>query len=67
VVLGGMDSFGRSIAALPSKPSLMLAVGELEQPSIANGPLQGRDAIAATRRIVDHARKLGERLQKVSK
>jgi len=64
VVLDGMEGFGRRVAALPSKPSLMLAVGELEQPSTANGPLQGRDAIAATRRMVDNARELGERLQK---
>jgi predicted alpha/beta superfamily hydrolase len=66
VVLGGMDGFGRRVAALPSKPSLMLAVGELEQPSTANGPLQGRDAIAAARRMVDNARELGERLQKTN-
>jgi predicted alpha/beta superfamily hydrolase len=64
VVLGGMEGFGRRVAALPSKPALMLAVGELEQPSPANGPLQGRDAIAAARRMVDNARELGERLQK---
>jgi len=64
VVLGGMDGFSQRVAALPSKPSLMLAVGELEQPSIANGPPQGRDAIAAARRMVDNARELGERLQK---
>jgi len=64
VVLDGMDGFKRRVAALPSKPSLMLAVGELEQPSTANGPLQGRDAIAAARRMVDNARELGERLQK---
>ncbi len=44
----------------------MLAVGELEQPSTANGPLQGRDAIAAARRMVDNARELGERLQKTT-
>jgi predicted alpha/beta superfamily hydrolase len=64
VVLGGMEGFGRRVAALPSKPALMLAVGELEQPSPANGPLQGRDAIAAAHRMVDNARELGERLQK---
>jgi predicted alpha/beta superfamily hydrolase len=64
VVLGGMERFGRRVAALPSKPSLMLAVGELEQPSTANGPLQGRDAVTAARRMVDNARELGERLQK---
>jgi predicted alpha/beta superfamily hydrolase len=64
IVLGGMDGFTRRVAALASKPSLMLAVGELEQPSTANGPLQGRDAIAAARRMVDNVRELGERLQK---
>lgn len=66
VVLDGMTGFNRRIAALPTKPSLMLAVGELEQPSTANGPLQGRDAIAAARRMVDNARELGERLQKTN-
>ena len=44
----------------------MLAVGEPEQPSIANGSLQGRLAIAAARHMVDNARELGERLQKAS-
>jgi predicted alpha/beta superfamily hydrolase len=66
VVLGGMEEFGRRVAALQAKPQLMLAVGELEQPSAANGPLQGRDAIAAGRRMVDEARELGERLQKAN-
>jgi predicted alpha/beta superfamily hydrolase len=66
VVLDGIDGFKRRVAALPAKPSLMLAVGELEQPSTANGPLQGRDAIAAARRMVDNARELGERLQKTN-
>ena len=66
VVLDGMTGFNRRIAALPTKPSLMLAVGELEQPSAANSPLQGRDAIAAARRMVDNARELGERLQKTN-
>jgi predicted alpha/beta superfamily hydrolase len=66
VVLDGIDGFKRRVAALPTKPSLMLAVGELEQPSTANGPLQGRDAIAAARRMVDNARELGERLQKTT-
>jgi hypothetical protein len=64
VVLDGIDGFKRRVAALTAKPSLMLAVGELEQPSTANGPLQGRDAIAAARRMVDNARELGDRLQK---
>ena len=66
VVLDGIDGFKRRVAALPTKPSLMLAVGELEQPSTANGALQGRDAIAAARRMVDNARELGERLQKTN-
>jgi predicted alpha/beta superfamily hydrolase len=66
VVLDGIDGFRRRVAALPAKPSLMLAVGELEQPSTANGPLQGRDAIAAARRMVDNARELGDRLQKTN-
>ena len=66
VVLDGIDGFKRRVAALPAKPSLMLAAGALEQPSTANGPLQGRDAIAAARRMVDNARELGERLQKTN-
>jgi len=61
-----MDGFRRRVAALPSKQSVMLAVGELEQPSIANGPLQGRHAIAAARHMVDNTRELGEGLQKAS-
>jgi len=65
-VLDGMDGFRRRVAALPSKQSVMLAVGELEQPSIANGPLQGRHAIAAARHMVDNTRELGEGLQKAS-
>jgi hypothetical protein len=65
-VLDGMDGFRRRVAALPSKQSVMLAVGELEQPSIANGSLQGRLAIAAARHMVDNARELGERLQNAS-
>jgi len=65
-VLGGMDGFSRRVAALPSKPQLMLAVGELEQPSAGNGPLHGRDAIAAARRMIDEARELGERLKQAN-
>lgn len=66
VVLDGIAGFKRCVDALAAKPSLMLAVGELEQPSTANGPLQGRDAIAAARRMVDNARELGEQLQKTT-
>lgn len=62
-VLSGMDGFAKRAAALASKPSLMLTVGELEQP-VANGAvLEGRQAIAARRRMVDEARELAGRLQ----
>ncbi|MEW7848778.1 alpha/beta hydrolase-fold protein [Massilia aurea] len=66
LVLGGMDGFSRRVAAQPAKPSLMLSVGELEQPAAASGPLEGRQAIAAARRMVDEARELGERLQQAN-
>lgn len=62
-VLAGMEGFGKRLAVLPSKPSLMLTAGELEQP-VANGAmLEGREAIAAKRRMVDEARELAGRLQ----
>ena len=62
-VLTGMDGFAKRLAALPSKPSLMLAAGELEQPAANGAVLEGRQAIAARRRMVDEARELAERLQ----
>ena len=62
-VLGNLEGFTRRLAALPVKPALMLAVGELEQPSSASGPLDARQAVAAQRRMVDDARELAERLQ----
>lgn len=62
-VLAGMEGFAKRLASLPSKPSLMLAVGELEQPAANGAALEGRQAIAARRRMVDEARELAERLQ----
>ena len=62
-VLSGMEGFAKRVAALPAKPSLMLTVGELEQPAASNAALEGREAIAAKRRMVDEARELASRLQ----
>ena len=64
-VLSGLQGFEGRIARLPARPSLMLSVGELEQPVAGNKPLQGHDAVAAARRMVDEARELGERLRKL--
>lgn len=62
-VLSGLKGFEERLARLPARPSLMLSVGELEQPVAAGKPLEGRDAIAAARRMVDEARDLAGKLQ----
>jgi predicted alpha/beta superfamily hydrolase len=64
-VLSGLQGFEGRVARLPARPSLMLSVGELEQPAPGSRPLQGHDAVAAARRMVDEARELGERLRKL--
>lgn len=64
-VLAGLQGFEGRVARLPARPSLMLSVGELEQPAPGNKPLQGHEAVAAGRRMVDEARELGERLRKL--
>lgn len=63
VVLTNAAGFGKRVAALPAKPALMLAAGELEQPRAGAAPLTDRQAIAARRRMVDEARELGARLE----
>lgn len=63
VVLKNLPQLAKRVAALPAKPGLMLAAGALEQPAPGSTPLQGRDAIAAERRMIDAARELHERLQ----
>ncbi len=62
-VLAGLPGFEKKLAALPSRPGLMLAAGELEQPAATGQVLTGRQAIAAERRMIDEARELAERLQ----
>jgi len=63
VVLSGLPEFEKKLAALPVRPGLMLAAGELEQP-VANGqPLDARQTVAAKRRMIDEARALAEQLQ----
>lgn len=64
VVLSALAAFEKRVAALPTRPHLMLAAGELEQPQATGAPLQGRQAIAAERRMIDAARELAARLDK---
>lgn len=63
VVLAHAASLAKRVAALPVKPALMLAAGELEQPRAGGAPLTGRQAIAAQRRMVEEASELAARLQ----
>jgi len=63
VLLKTLTGFAQRVASLPVKPSLMLSVGELEQPTPGPTPPQGRDAIAAERRMVGEAQDLARRLQ----
>lgn len=61
-VLSGLQGFEQRLARLPARPALMLSVGELEQPAPSDKPYQGRDAVAAGRRMVDEARDLAGKL-----
>lgn len=62
-VLANEKGLGKRIAALPSRPSLMMTVGELEQPAPNTTPRDAHDAAAARRRMVHEARDLATRLQ----
>jgi predicted alpha/beta superfamily hydrolase len=62
-VLANAPGFAKRVATLPVKPALMLTAGALEQPVAGTTPLQGQQAIAAQRRMVDEARELAGRLQ----
>ena len=61
-VLANEKGLGKRVAALPSKPSLMMTVGELEQPAANAAPLDAHAAVAAKRRMVSEARELAARL-----
>lgn len=63
VVLANEKGLGKRIAALPSKPSLMVTVGELEQPKPDAAATDAHAAVAAKRRMVHEARDLAARLQ----
>lgn len=62
-VLSSLPGLEGKLAALPARPRLMLSVGELEQPKESGKKLEGREAIAAQRRMVGEARALADRLQ----
>lgn len=63
VVLANEKELGKRVAALPSKPSLMVTVGELEQPVRTGAARDARTEMAAKRRMVDAAHALSTRLQ----
>ncbi len=60
-VLAQYEAFRQRVAALPSKPSLLLTAGELEQPAL-DGAAGSSNPEAAKRRMVDEARELAGRL-----
>jgi len=65
-VLADVPDFMKRAGALAAKPALMVTVGELEQPAATAAALQGREAIAAQRRMVDEARDLAARLREAN-
>lgn len=62
-VLANEKELGKRVAALPAKPSLMMTVGELEQPKPNAAAQDAHTAVAAKRRMVNEARDLAARLQ----
>ena len=62
LILKEMDGFAKRAATLPSKPALMLSAGELEQFKQRGPAPQGRDAVAAERRMVGEAQDLADKL-----
>lgn len=64
VILSEVDGFAKRVAALPAKPSLMLTAGELEAFKTRGTPPQGREAVAAERRMVGEAEQLAGKLAK---
>ena len=62
VVLSDMAGLAKRTAALPSKPTLMLSAGELEQFRTRGPAPQGHEAVAAERRMVGEAQDLADRL-----
>ena len=61
-VLAGLPGFAQRLAGLEEERSLLLTVGEREQPAGDPARLHGRRQLAARRRQVDAARELGARL-----
>ncbi|QGZ41262.1 hypothetical protein IP92_00182 [Pseudoduganella flava] len=62
-VLGELAGFAKRAAALPARPSLLLTVGELEQPAAASASAESHAGVQATRRMIDAARELAATLQ----
>lgn len=62
VVLSEMAGLAKRTAALPTKPALVLSAGELEQFKTRGPAPQGREAVAAGRRMVGEAQDLADRL-----
>lgn len=61
-ILSEVDGFAKRAAALPRKPALMLTAGELEAFKPRGAAPQGREAVAAERRMVGEAEELAARL-----
>lgn len=62
VILSEVDGFAKRVAALSAKPALMLSAGELEAFRTRGAAPQGREAVAAGRRMVGEAEDLAARL-----